>query len=288
MPPPSDSAHSFTLRLPDLVAIGGAPLYLTGEDSLRLTVFNALSGVVVTVTGRTLAIGESKPTRFDRTLTPATNRTASTLLINPGDGWLLGVQVTVTSGTPIDGQTYARLSLQRGDASVALDQFTLVSDTVTVGKPLTWPGGFARGPLDGAGALRLIAGTQPAAGAEISETVPAGARWQLLSFKARFVASAAVANRSWNLLLDDGATRYLTAQTNATATPASVTLDVVWAPGLADSRNVVTGNINLQTEPLPNPTELLAGHRIRTSTNLLQAGDQWDTIEYVVLEWLEA
>src|SRR5436190_23831015 len=111
MTPPPDAPASYTLPLPALVAAGGAPLYLTGEDALLLTVFNGAAGVTVTVSGRTLAFGETHPKTFKRTLTPATNRTASTLNINLGDGWLLNAQVIVTSGTPLDGQTWARLSL---------------------------------------------------------------------------------------------------------------------------------------------------------------------------------
>jgi hypothetical protein len=74
--------------------------------------------------------------------------------------------------------------------------------------PLAFPGVPIASPLDGGGALRSIAGTTPGAGAEISETVPTGARWELLAFQATFVTSAAAANRVPQLTLDDGTTVY--------------------------------------------------------------------------------
>lgn len=284
MSPTPDAAHSFTLPLPELVAIGGSPLYLTGEDTLRLTVFNGASGVIVTVTGRTLALGESKPTRFERTLTPATNRTASTLLIGLGDGWLLGAQVIVSSGTPLDGQTYARLSLQRGDASVGHDQFTLASDTITVGKPLVWPGGKTFGPLEGPGAMRAIAGTTPAAGADITETVPTAARWELVAFRAQLLNDANVANRQVALVLDDGSNSYLQIESTTNQT-ASTLRKYNFSNSIGTFITGVNQNWML---PLGTNIRMPAGHRIRTVTAGIQVGDQWSAIVYLVREWIEA
>src|SRR5881628_383868 len=102
------------VSMPGIEAMGGAPLYVTGEDALSLTVFNAASGVIVTVSGRMQLLGEARPKPFSQTLTPATDRSASTVRFAIGEGWLLNAQAIVTSGTPLVGQTFARLSLARG------------------------------------------------------------------------------------------------------------------------------------------------------------------------------
>lgn len=285
MPTPTP-APSFTLSLPDLIAAGGAPLYLTGDDALRLTVFNAAAGVTVTVSGRTLPFGESRPTAFSRTLTPTANRAASTLFVALGDGWLLNCQVIVTSGTPLDGQTWARLSLQRGDGAIGGEHFTLASDTITVGKALAWPGGFVRGPLDGAGAIRSIGGTTPGAGAEVSESVPTGARWQLLAFKVHFLASGVAGSRRAVFIIDDGANVLYESQTDATGTTAGGNFDIVYAPGIGDFRQsqVVQATIG---DNIPNLALLTAGFRLRTVTGALDVGDQYSAVRYWVREWLE-
>jgi hypothetical protein len=58
----------------------------------------------------------------------------------------------------------------------------------------------------GAASCATSAGTIPPPGAEISESVPAGVRWLLKTFTFVLVASAAAANRSPILTIDDGAT----------------------------------------------------------------------------------
>lgn len=50
----------------------------------------------------------------------------------------------------------------------------------------------------------VIVGANPAAGAEVSETVPAGETWCLLGVRVTLVTSATVATRQPILTLDDG------------------------------------------------------------------------------------
>jgi hypothetical protein len=279
----SPDPGSFSLGLPELVALGGTPLYLSNEDALLLTVFNAAAGVTVAVSGRTLAFGAKHPTPFKTTLTPTTNRAATTKVIGLGDGWLLNAQVIVSAGTPVDGQTWARLSLVRGLTSVADESFTLVSDTLTVGKAIAWPSGAVRGPLDGAGAIRSISGTTPGAGAEVSETVPAGARWQVLSFMSTLVTSATVASRVAAMTLDDGTNIFW--RNEATVVQAATNTRIrCWTNGYGA---IVNGNGTSDTVALMQNAMLLAGFRIRTNTVSIQAGDQYSAVQYLVREWLE-
>src|SRR5436305_1668835 len=128
--PPTDP-QSFVPPMLGVGAMGGAPLYVTGEDALACTVFNAAAGVTVTITGRTLELGDVRPKPFTQTLIPATDRSSSVVRLTIGDGWLLNAQVVVSTGSPAAGQTFARLSLVRGITSNAIDLFTLAANYVT-------------------------------------------------------------------------------------------------------------------------------------------------------------
>jgi hypothetical protein len=269
--------------LPAATVVAGAPLYLTGEETIKLTVMNAASGVTVKVTGRFQALGDARPRPFAQTLVPATDRTVSSVVFSVGEGWLLGVQVIVSGGAPLTGQTFAILSLTRGLTSVAEDVMTLAAGAVTARQRIAWPFGAIVNSLDGAGALRSITGTTPAAGAEISETVPTGARWELIAFMATLTCSGTVANRIPLLLLDDGTNVYARGIVNDTQTAGQVHSHG-WAQGystMAGSSNAVTAN------SLPVNNRLGSGHRIRTLVTTLQAGDQWSAVQYLVREWIE-
>lgn len=278
-PPPS----SYTPVLPPLAAQGGTPLYVTGEDALACTVFNASAGVTVTISGRMLEFGQARPTPFQQTIIPATDRSASVVRFSLGDGWLLNAQAVVSGGSPFTGQTFVRLSLVRGLLSNANELFTLCADYVTSKQPVSYPGSGVLDPTDGCGALRSITGAVPAAGAEISETVPTGARWELISIAWLLTTAVAVANRSPNLILDDGALVYFRSSF-ATLIPASVASQNTFAQGIGQFTSANNARL---ASTLPVNNRLAAGHRVRTSTDNIQAADQYSAIQYLVREWIE-
>lgn len=265
----------------DFAMRGTGALFVTGEDNLRLRSLNAATGVTLAVTGRFLRLdGQIQPLQFSHT--PNTDRTLATTLHKLGAGWLLDLRIIASGGTPIIGQCWALLELVRGFTGAITDMSTLVSGCVTATQPLTWPGTPARGTLDGRGAIRSIAGTNPAAGSEILETVPTGARWRLLSFDASLLTDATAGNREAALLLDDGASTLIKVGSGQ-AHGASTTYEYVAAD--FGTQPPVTG-FNLRAIPLP-PVILLAGYRIRTSTYSFVAGDNWTAPQMLVEEWLE-
>lgn len=280
---PLDVAQPFVPSFPPLAAFGGSPLYVTGEDALAVTVMNAAAGVVVTITGRMLIFGQTRPTPFTQTLTPATDRSESVVRFAIGDGWLLNVQVKVSSGTPGFGQTFARVSLVHGLASTAAELFTLAMGYITAKLPQAYPGSLIASSLDGGGALRSITGTTPAAGAEVSETVPTGARWEVLAFRTLLTTSATVINRLVELVLDDGALEYFRSGTSgqqAATIQGQHSFSQGWGIASFD------GNANW-AQTLPVGLRMGAGHRLRTTTNNLQVGDQYSLVQYLVREWIE-
>jgi|SRR5579864_357111 len=281
MAPPADAP--FVPPLLPATSQLGVPIYFTGEDFLKLTVKNAAAGVTVTLTGRTLAVGDLRPAPFTQTLVPATDRSDSTVTIPMPAGWLVNAQVIVSAGSPLTGQTWARLSVVHGNLSSAAELFTLASCYLTAKQPLSYPGTGVLNSLDGGGALRSITGSTPGAGANISETVPTGARWELLSFYFILTTSAAAGNRFLGLNIDDGANIYFTDSASLTQT-ASQANTYCFAEGgskaPAPFGAFVVGNV-------PSGNRLGAGHRIRTIVGGLLAGDQFTAPQYLVREWIE-
>ncbi len=255
--------------------------YLTGEDNLRLTAFNSAAGVELAVRTRLLTCEGEIVVGAER-LVPATDRSASSLWMNAGEGWLLGAEVHAGSGTPRVGQCFVVLEVVRGTDAAPLPLHALVQGYATATARLSYPGSPLRSSIDGPGVIRSIAGTDPAANTEISEAVPTNARWRLLGLDAALVTSAFVANREVVLTIDDGAT--VVAEVAAgVAQAASVTRRYSFArgvPRLAPAASTVI------SAPAPDIV-LGAGFRIRTVTANLDAGDNFGAPQLLVEEWIE-
>jgi len=118
---------------------------------------------------------------------------------------------------------------------------------------------------------RIVIGDDPAAGVEISVTVPGGRFWEILAVTLTLVTDATAANRRPTLLIDDGTTVALRSLSRADQT-ASITGRLCWA----DFGNTVgtTGGTEQQVS-LPAGLVVAPGWRIRSSTDLLQAGDNY-------------
>lgn len=131
--------------------------------------------------------------------------------------------------------------------------------------------------------IKVITIAAPAAGAELSQVVPLGKTWRLMSWIATFTASATVATRQALMIIDDGTNTLSRVPSATTITAAqAVIVQGFSGPGLF-------GNITaVQTSPilLPNPQffVLQPGWRVRTSVINLDAGDQWSTCYMVVDE----
>jgi|SRR5579864_3025385 len=276
--------------LPPPALSPSTPCYVTGEEALRLTVFNAAVGVTVSLRGRFLPAVQSAddpparvgPFQFD--LVPTTDRVATVRTQTLGEGWILDWSVIVTGGSPPIGQCYAIVGLVRGTSGNVQELSTLGFGPVTAKQRLSWPTGVNQGFVDGAGALRSITGTLPGAGAEISEVVPTGARWTLIAFEADLATAVAVANRVPQLTIDDGANVYSRVSVNQSETASQTWRNSfqLGVPQLADLTRFVIAT------PLPPGLTLGPGHRIRTVTAGIQAADQWAAPQYLVIEKIEA
>jgi len=255
--------------------------FVSPDTRLVVRSWNSLSGLVLTVVGRLLD-ADGKLSTFEFGHTPNTDRSKAESTYTLTTGRLIDVAVTPKSGSPYRGHCYVTLGLARRTAPTTEYYQDLAKGYVTAAGGLIWPGGPYLDSVEGPGLLRSVTGTDPAAGAEISESVPTNARWRLRSLRASLVTDATVATRTVNFIVDDGATTLLNFPGVTTQTASLTRAYNVAEYGFQPS--AVGTDIFFY---IPFLVRLLQGWRIRTSTTNLQAGDDWGAPQMEVEEWIE-
>lgn len=138
------------------------------------------------------------------------------------------------------------------------------------------------GVKDGPGSVQTITGTDPAAGAEISESVPANTEWLLTAFRFALVTDATSGTRQVHLHLDDGTTTFI--ELPATGTQiVSLTRDYN-AHGLGGMIVPTGDQIDIS---LPSGIMLAAGYRLSTSTTDMESGDDFGAPQIQVEAWCD-
>jgi len=256
-------------------------LYLTGEDNLRLTTIGAVAGVTIVMEGRLVTM-DGRVVPLAERHTPNSNYTAATQIFGLSEGTLTNVQLRASSAGLLGGGVWCVLEIVRGGGSNAQALGTLLQGYATTNGRLAWPGSLILPATFGAGRIRSITGTDPAANVEISETVPAGVRWRLVAFSASLTTDANVAARDVRLVIDDGTTTLLQLPADQTQA-ASLTIRYTAIAGapIATPRN--TGAVIT----LPRDLLLSPGYRIATLTASRQVGDNWTAPQYEVEEFIE-
>lgn len=136
------------------------------------------------------------------------------------------------------------------------------------------------GSKEGRGTFQSIAGTDPAAGAEISETVPANTIWLLSSVRFTLVTDANADIRQVHLTLGDGTITLLNLPTTGTQIESLTrNYNAHELGGLI----VPTGSeIDIG---LPSDLILPGGFEIATETTLFKAGDNFGAPQLSVEAW---
>ena len=264
--------------LPQLAPHG---IYVTGDDFLLITSINSVASVRLALGGR-MVQADGRPHHFADSHVATADRVAATSTMRLGEGWLQELTIGVTGATPQFGQTFVRVDLVRGDGPGRTAHGTLIQGPLTAVQRSAWPGSPLEFTLGLPGALRSRAGTDPAAGADVSETVPTGARWRFLSLRVVLVTDGTAANRTPNLVFDDGTTVFAMAAPNFNMA-ASLTFQYHFvASGVTHVHTSASGQV-----AAPANLILPAGFRIRTSTGSIQAGDNFGAPQLLVEEWLE-
>lgn len=259
-----------------------AGLYLTVEDFIRVTSFGSVSGVTLALEGR-LAARDARIIPIAEVHAPLSNRTAVTTVKVVTEGYLIGLHVRASAGTVTRGGVYVIVEVVRGRGDGGVQPLhTLVEGYVQTNGRLQWPWGYNEPSVNGQGLLRSVLGGAPAAGADISDTVPAGARWRLQSALFALTTDAVAGTRSPVMQIFDG--------TNTIAEYGSVTTQGpshAWRWTFSPSGSPVVAANSVSVGVAIAPLVLLAGWSIKTSTVALDVGDQYAAARYLVEEWLE-
>lgn len=256
------------------------PFYINNEDELRVGVQTTVAGLVVGVSGM-MCNEYGEYSKFTVTVAPTSDRVETVVQNNIGAGWILHARAHLISGTIGSKQVYVNANIVSNTGTPAVPMFVLLSGYLDNTFQPSFPYGDLHSPVEGKGNLRVISGTDQAAGSDITETVPANVRWSLLTFEAAFVASAAVANRRVSLRLDDGTNEFYKVESHADVTAGQTRTFTMYQTGLPSNGNNITFYL-----PLPIGIHLLPGFRIRTVTSAIDAGDNWGQPFFLVEEWL--
>lgn len=261
-------------------ATGGA-VYVQNDHVLRLAAYSSLAGVTLAIEA-TLLTPEGRIETIRQEHSPASTRVVGRTLVRMREGWLLAGHVRAIAGTPRRGQVFVRVELAIGQTGDVQPVATLAQGYVSESSWLAWPNGTLQDSIDGRGNLRSFVGTDPAAGVEISETVPDNARWRLILLTASLIADATVITRSPALAIDDGTNVFYQGGAVQTVVAGGGIL-ISWGHGVGFAGSVVNGSLGA----LPVELMLGSGYRIRTTTANLQAGDNWGSPKFLVEEWIE-
>lgn len=214
-------------------------------------------------------------------LTPPTDRSSTALFFDMPECILLGFLVNVEAQEVPRGAIFASVQSRKSAISAGGAHRHLAHGYIDGTFSLQYPFPQSHPAFSGYGRPRVIVGTDPAAGVEISETVPTNAMWRLRSVQMTLVTDATVAARTPHLVIDDGTDIQQRIPSNA-GISASTTQPVCWCP-IGDDTPSSTG-----AHGAPHPMNLFLppGSRVRTLTSNLQAGDDWGAPVLSVEEWL--
>src|SRR5262245_46186992 len=88
-------------------------LYWTGNDHLKISAYASVASLAVTVAGLFLGI-EGVPSPFQVTVTPTSDRAETVSRLRLGEGYLLSLVASISSGSPTAGQCYVSVQRQYG------------------------------------------------------------------------------------------------------------------------------------------------------------------------------
>lgn len=263
--------------------LGLAPepgLYIQRDDQLFIRTRSSLAvHVNVAVRLQLPEDGRVVPQLFD--VVTVADRSEQLSIFGLAEGFALGVVAFSLDAALDEGAVYIEVGLIRGGAGLLARVQVFFAGYLGQGDALTWPHVTQEPAHVPPGRVRVIVGTNPAAGAESIETVPTGAHWLLYSWRIQLVTAVAVANRRLHLVLDDGGSILLD---SACADTQAASLTRNYNAGLWGYAPIgVPPELYISA---PNLIHLEGGFRIRTITENLQAADDYGAPVFQVVEML--
>jgi hypothetical protein len=256
-------------------------LYLMRDDRLFLTTIYGAGTDAYVISGR-LLLPNGEIMAFTFTYTPTVSVTANTQYWDLAEGFLLDLNVTLSSGVTLPGAAFCQAGIARGTGISSYKVATLISGYVTMGQSLGWPFGTMKASTDGAGQIGSFGQAAPAAGAEIVYVQATQTRFKVRMVGFSLVTSSTVATRGVRLVIDDGT--HIIAQIPANATQAASLTYVYNGGAFPTNPAAIAGEYFI---PLPPDLIIGSGHRLRTLTNNLQATDQYSALYMLGEQWID-
>jgi hypothetical protein len=258
-----------------------SPSYVSAQDRLLIYVYNSIPNNSAVIQLRVLTpSGELKqhlwyhPLKSDRSVNWFSHELA--------EGFILTLTIYVTAVTP-PGACYVETDLRTGGGGSTVVAQVLAMGYVSSVRHLVWPYPRFVTPGEGPGNFRTIIGTDPAPGAFISESIPTGARWKLVSLTCTLTTSATVLDRVAAFGVTDAGTTLLFLP-SPTTQPASKTYRYTWALGIPQWFSAAGSAVGL---PLPDELYLFAGQSFWVNLTSFAVDDDFTAPAYVVEEWIQ-
>ena len=214
-------------------------------------------------------------TNADRSL----NSTRHT--VNPDTAQYVWTLVVIPPAGVRRGECFIRISVLWNNRQVE----RLSTGYVTDGKSIAYPPGVFEGFTDGAGLLRSITGTNPAAGVEITEACPTNAKWKMKGAAFQVVADGNAANRAVRLLINDGVTDVLSYP--ATVLVAATQTRIFRFQKGWPNDPTTFGTLADIWAFISDEIEIFQGWSWRTQTESIQVGDDFGAPVFIVEEWIQ-
>ncbi len=280
MPPPAEIQS----RVPDISFATKSVqppsfVYVTKDDALLISYANSVFGGILTVRFRLLRPdGVILPSEIQLPL--SNNRAQHSITIPLTEGFLLSGVAIATGLTTLRGQCWVNISLYRGTGDYAHITQVLAQDYVDSFEQLSFPGTPQSQLLKGPGFLSTATASDPAAGAEISISVPSRSQWKVHCGTFQLVTSATVGPRRIGLELFQSPSTVMRSGASVEI-PENTTVKITMLPGI-QATQLANGNIII---PLPNELIINNGATLSTVTAGLDSGDQYSAINLFVEEW---
>lgn len=172
------------------------------------------------------------------------------------------------------GSIYATVDLQIDQETVQ----NLCSGYVYRLHSISWPISNNPDIVPGRGGIRMFNGANPAAGSEVSDTVPSGQMWRILQFVVTLVTDANVANRRVHLQINNNSfvgPDVFGSVDQAASTTRKYSFIVGGSPlDELDDNDIIV--------PLPEHLYVLGSGSVNTVTTNLQAGDDFGFTMYCI------
>lgn len=246
---------------------------LTADDFLQIVAWTIIENVSFNLEGRYInANGEIQHLFETFTTTSLNNYTAFTSIVGPCK--LLNIDISFNTPAPDRGQIYIDVRIRRGSLTGASSIVRQLIQGYLYSKVrLCWP--FV--PYDTInnkyGSFYSPTIANPAAGDDLSYTIPTYNLFEPLIYKLTFTADANVANRTVNFVFK---TKNLTVLTLSFDTAITASQAFTFYLGKFPFFSKTVGsNIYMNIPDIP----LLSQGAFETDTTNIQAGDQWSSIQ---------